>query len=174
MTEGPLAGHSRFSSRRATFGVGFVVAAIVIVVDQLTKTWAVNALADGRRIRLIWTLQFNLTYNSGMAFSKGTGFGPLIGALAVIVVIGLVVSLRRVSNTMTLLATGLIIGGALGNIIDRLLRGDAWFHGSVIDFIDLQWWPVFNVADMCVMTGAAMMIFGVSRSPGHGKAASLS
>lgn len=174
MTEGPLTGHIRFSSRRATFGVGFVVAAVVIAVDQLTKTWAVNALAGGRRIHLIWTLQFNLTYNSGMAFSKGAGFGPLIGALAVIVVIGLVVSLRRVSNTMTLLATGLIIGGALGNIIDRLLRGDGWFHGSVIDFIDLQWWPVFNVADMCVMIGAAMMIFGVSRSQRQGNGASLS
>lgn len=150
------------------------MAAIVIGVDQLTKAWAVEALADGRRIHLIWTLQFNLVYNSGMAFSKGTGFGPFIGALAIIVVIGLIVSLRRVNNSVTLLATGLIIGGAMGNIIDRLLRGDAWFHGSVIDFIDLQWWPVFNVADMCVMIGAAMMVFGVSRSQQQGKRATLS
>lgn len=164
MTEGPLTGHSRSISRRAAFGVGFVIAVMVVAVDQFSKTWAVNGLDDGRRIHLIWTLQFKLTYNSGMAFSKGTGFGPLIGALALIVVVGLVISLRRVSNTVTLVATGLIIGGALGNIIDRLLRGDAWFHGSVVDFIDLQWWPVFNVADMCVMIGAAMMIFGVSRT----------
>jgi signal peptidase II len=174
MTEGPLMGHIRSSSRRTTVGVGFIVAAIVIGVDQLTKAWAVDALAHGRRIHLVWTLQFKLTYNSGMAFSKGTGLGPLIGALAVIVVVGLVVSLRRVSDTMTLLAIGLIIGGALGNIIDRLLRGDAWFHGSVIDFIDLQWWPVFNVADMCVMIGAAMMVFGVSRSQRQGNSVSLS
>lgn len=174
MTDRPLTGHIRSVSRRVTIGVGFVVAALVIIVDQLTKTWAVNALADGRRIHIIWTLQFNLTYNSGMAFSLGTGFGPVIGVLAVIVVIGLVVSLRRVSDTLTLLATGLIIGGALGNIIDRLLRGDAWFHGSVVDFIDLQWWPVFNVADMCVIVGAALMVFGVSRSQRQGRAASLS
>lgn len=174
MTEGSQTGHFRSSSRRATFGVGFIVAAIVIGVDQLTKAWAVDALADGRRIHLIWTLQFNLTYNSGMAFSKGTGFGPFIGALAVVVVVGLIISLGRVNNSVTLLATGLIIGGAMGNIIDRLLRGDAWFHGSVIDFIDLQWWPVFNVADMCVMIGAAMMVFGVSRSQRQGNKASLS
>lgn len=174
MTEAPQPGRIRSVSRRVTFGGGFVIAVIVVIVDQLTKAWAVNALADGRQIHLIWTLQFKLTYNSGMAFSTGTGFGPLIGALAVIVVVGLVVSLRRVSDAVTLLGTGLIIGGALGNITDRLLRGDAWFHGSVIDFIDFQWWPVFNVADMCVMVGAAMMVFGVSRSQRQGNAASLS
>lgn len=165
MTDGPLTGHLRPRSRRQTYAVGFVIAAIAIVVDQLTKYWAVNSLTDDRRIHVIWTLQFNLTYNSGMAFSKGSGLGPVIGVVAVIVVVLLVISLRRVTNTMTLLATGLIIGGAVGNIIDRLVRGDAWLRGSVIDFIDFQWWPIFNVADMCVMIGAAMMLFGVSRSP---------
>jgi len=174
MTDGSLTGHHRAASRRKTFGVGFVVAAIVIVVDQLTKNWAINALDGGRRIHIIWTLQFNLTYNSGMAFSKGSGLGPVIGAIAVIVVVGLVISLRRVSNTATLLATGLIIGGAIGNIVDRLLRGDGWFHGSVIDFIDFQWWPIFNVADMSVMIGAAMMVFGVSRPRGKIDPLSLS
>ena len=174
MTEGPLTGHTRSSARRATFRVGFVVAIIVIIVDQFSKAWAVNALADGRRIHLVSTLQFNLTYNSGMAFSRGSGFGPYIGALALVVVVGMVISLRRASGLVTLLATGLIIGGALGNIIDRLWRGDRWFHGSVIDFIDLQWWPVFNVADMCVMIGAALLVFGVSRSQRQGNTASLS
>lgn len=174
MTVGPLTGRTRSISRRATFRVGFVVAAIVISIDQLTKAWAVSALADGRRIHLVSTLQLNLTYNSGMAFSRGSGFGPYIGALALVVVVGMVISLRRTSGLVTLLATGLIIGGALGNVIDRLLRGDRWFHGSVIDFIDLQWWPVFNVADMCVMIGAALLVIGVSRSQRQGNAASLS
>ena len=165
MTDGPLTGHPRARSRRQTYAIGFVIAAIVIVVDQLTKYWAINALSDDRRIGVIWTLQLNLTYNSGMAFSKGSGLGPVIGVVAIIVVIALAISLRRVTNTMALLSTGLIIGGAIGNIIDRLFRGDAWLHGSVIDFIDFQWWPIFNVADMCVMIGAALMLFGVSRSP---------
>ena len=164
MTDGPPTDQFRSVSRRISIGASFVVAALVVIIDQLSKTWAVNALSDGRAIHLVWTLQFNLTYNSGMAFSQGTGFGPVIGALAVVVVVGLVVSLRRVSDNLTRLATGLIIGGALGNILDRLLRGDGWLHGSVIDFIDLQWWPVFNVADMCVIVGAIMMVFGVSRS----------
>lgn len=164
MTEGPLTGHLRARSRRQNYPVGLVIAAIVILVDQLSKYWAINTLTDGRRIHLIWTLQFNLTYNSGMAFSKGSGLGPVIGVVAVIVVVLLVFSLRRVTNIMTLLATGLIIGGAIGNIVDRLLRGDAWLNGSVIDFIDFQWWPIFNLADMCVMIGAALMLFGASRS----------
>lgn len=164
MTDGPPFGHLRAKSRRQIFVTCFSVAAIVILIDQLTKNWAVSALDGGRRIHIIWTLQFNLTYNSGMAFSKGSGMGPLIGVIAVIVVVGLIVSLRRVNSTVTTVATGLIIGGAIGNVIDRLVRGDAWFHGSVIDFIDFQWWPVFNVADMSVMIGAALLILGVSQS----------
>ncbi|MEO8362943.1 MAG: signal peptidase II [Ilumatobacteraceae bacterium] len=164
MTDGPPFGHLRAKSRRQIFVTCFSVAAIVILIDQLTKNWAVNALDGGRRIHIIWTLQLNLTYNSGMAFSKGSGMGPLIGVIAVIVVVGLIISLRRVNGLLTVVATGLIIGGAIGNVIDRLVRGDAWFHGSVIDFIDFQWWPVFNVADMSVMIGAGLMILGVSQS----------
>ena len=164
MTEGPPIGHVRATARRKTFATGLVIALVVIAVDQLSKKWAVNSLGDGRRIHVAWTLQFNLTYNSGMAFSKGSGLGPFIGALAMIVVIGLIISLRRVRHTVTLVATGLIIGGAVGNIIDRLARGEGWLRGSVIDFIDFQWWPVFNVADMCVMIGAGLMLFGASRT----------
>lgn len=170
MTDGPKFGHLRETARRKTFAVGLLIASCVVLVDQLTKKWAVNALGDGRRIHIAWTLQLNLTYNSGMAFSKGSGLGPFIGALAAIVVVCLVISLRRVRNTVTLVATGLIIGGAIGNIFDRLTRGDGWLGGSVIDFIDFQWWPVFNVADMCVVIGAALLFVGASRTQRAAKA----
>lgn len=168
MTDGPQIGHHRAMARRKTFTVGLLIASGAVLVDQLTKIWAVDTLRDGRRIHIAWTLQLNLTYNSGMAFSKGSGMGPFIGALAAIVVVGLVISLRRVRNTVTLVATGLIIGGAVGNIIDRLARGDGWLRGSVIDFIDLQWWPVFNIADMCVVIGAVMLFVGASRIQRYG------
>ena len=164
MTDGPQIGHLRAAARRKTVAVGLLIATGVVLVDQLTKKWAVNTLGDGRRIHVGWTLQFNLTYNSGMAFSKGSGLGPYIGVLAAIVVVGLLISLWRVRNTATLVATGLIIGGAVGNIIDRLTRGEGWLRGSVIDFIDFQWWPVFNVADMCVVIGAAVLFVGASRT----------
>jgi len=142
------------------FGVG--VATVVTIFDQLTKTWAVNALDDGRIVHVVSTLRMNLTYNSGMAFSQGQGIGPVIGVLALLVVAVLTLSLRKSSDWRRLLATGLIIGGAVGNILDRVFRGTGKFHGSVVDFIDLQWWPIFNVADMGVMVGAALLIFSAA------------
>ncbi|MEO5975039.1 MAG: signal peptidase II [Ilumatobacteraceae bacterium] len=172
MTDGPQVGRLRAPARRKTFSVGLAIASTVILVDQLTKNWAINTLGSGRRIHVVWLLQFNLTHNSGMAFSTGSRLGPFIGVLAAMVVVGMVISLRRVRSVVSLVATGLIIGGALGNIIDRLLRGDGWFRGSVIDFIDFQRWPIFNVADMCVMIGAAMLLFGASRTQRRVRASS--
>lgn len=138
--------------------MSLLVALVIIVLDQLSKGWALRDLADGHIIHVIWTLQFNLTYNRGMAFSRGTGLGPIIGVMALVVVVMLMLSLRRADNSLTRLATGLIIGGAIGNILDRLFRGSGWMRGAVIDFIDFQWWPVFNIADMAIMIGAATMI----------------
>ena len=147
----------RLSLFRAT-RMSLLVAGVIAVLDQLSKAWALRDLADGHIIHVIWTLQFNLTYNRGMAFSRGTGLGPVIGVIALVVVVMLLLSLRRADNSLTRLATGLIIGGAVGNILDRLFRGSGWMRGAVIDFIDFQWWPVFNIADMAIMIGAATMI----------------
>ena len=150
------------------------VAVVIAVLDQMSKAWALRDLADGRVIHVIWTLQFNLTYNRGMAFSRGTGVGPIIGVIGLVVVVMLLLSLRRADNVLTRLATGLIIGGAMGNILDRLFRDSGWMRGAVIDFVDFQWWPVFNVADMAIMIGAATMIVAmlkynsqIERTDGH-------
>ena len=137
-----------------------MVAAIVIVLDQLTKHWAINRLSDGQDIDVIGSLRFNLAFNSGMAFSRGEGLGPIIGVVAVVVVAVLLVGLRREGSRLGDIASGMVIGGALGNVVDRLFRGDGWFHGSVIDFIDLQWWPIFNVADMAITVGGLLLVFG--------------
>ena len=135
------------------------VAALVVLVDQLTKTWAVNALDDGHDIDVIWTLRFHLTFNGGMAFSQGRGLGPVIGVVAIIVVAILLVSLRRTGSTVAAVAVGLVVGGAAGNILDRLFRsGDGFLKGEVVDFIDLQWWPVFNVADAAVVIGGILLL----------------
>ena len=138
--------------------MSLLVAAVIVLLDQVSKAWALRDLADGRIIHVIWTMQFNLTYNRGMAFSRGTGIGPIIGVIGLVVVALLLLSLRRADNTLTRVATGLIIGGAVGNILDRLFRGSGWMRGAVIDFIDFQWWPVFNIADMAIMIGAATMM----------------
>ena len=138
--------------------MSLLISAVIVLLDQVSKAWALRDLADGRIIHVIWTMQFNLTFNRGMAFSRGTGIGPIIGVIGLVVVVLLLLSLRRADNALTRVATGLIIGGAVGNILDRLFRGSGWMRGAVVDFIDFQWWPVFNVADMAIMIGAATMM----------------
>jgi lipoprotein signal peptidase len=134
-----------------------VVAAVIIVVDQITKAWAVAELTD-RDIDLFWTLRLNLSYNTGMAFSAGEDWGPVIGVLAMLVVVALLLSIRRQPGRLTDVSVGLIIGGAIGNIIDRLFRQDGWLRGGVVDFIDFQWFPIFNVADMAITIGGALLV----------------
>lgn len=135
------------------------IAAVVVGVDQLTKQWALWALADGP-IDLVWTLRLRLLFNSGMAFGQGQGLGPVIGVLALVVVVALLVSLRRGAGRIGTAGVGLVIGGALGNVLDRLFRAPGWFRGSVVDFVDLQWFPVFNVADTAINVGAGLLILG--------------
>ena len=142
-----------------------VVAAVVLVLDQLTKHWAVNALSDGREVPVLWTLQWNLAFNTGMAFSRGEGFGPIIAPLAILVVVVLVVMSARTESRLTRFSAGLLIGGALGNLVDRIFRGEGWLHGAVVDFIDMQWWPIFNIADMGVSVGAVLFAVSSLRAP---------
>jgi signal peptidase II len=138
--------------------LSLLIAAVVVAFDQLSKHWAVSQLNDGHTVHVLWTLQFNLAFNGGMAFGRGQGLGPIIGVIATIVVVGLVLSLRRSDGKMSIVAVGLIVGGAMGNIVDRLFRGDAWLHGKVVDFIDFQWFPIFNIADICVNVGGGLLV----------------
>jgi signal peptidase II len=143
---------------RSTGQTPKLIIVAVVIADQATKNWALNSLSDGRTIDLVWTLRFNLVFNSGMAFSQGQGLGRLIGLLAIGVAVWLWLSWKKASTNLSLVGTAMLIGGALGNVVDRLFRGEKWLAGSVIDFIDLQWFPVFNIADSAVTLGAAMLI----------------
>jgi signal peptidase II len=142
----------------------WLLIALIVAADQATKHWALNRLSNGRTIDLVGSLRFNLAFNKGMAFSQATGAGPIIGALAFVVIIVIVLWLRRNAQGLAGVAAGLIVGGATGNLIDRLLRGDAWLRGAVVDFIDLQWWPIFNIADAAISTGAVLMIVASVRA----------
>ena len=135
-----------------------VVVPVVFGLDQLTKRWAVSELTGRAPRHVIWTLQWNLTRNSGMAFSQAQGIGPLIGIVAMLVVLWLAWSSRKLTSRVTAVAAGLIAGGALGNLADRLFRGDRFLRGAVIDFIDFQWFPIFNVADMAIDIGGAILV----------------
>ena len=142
-------------NRRHTLVTTLVILAVTVALDQITKIWAESALEDGDVIEIVPTLEFDLAYNSGFSFSTGSGFGPYIGVL-VLGLIGFLVWQIAVSETMPrvwILAT--IMGGAIGNLVDRLFRADDGFlSGEVIDFIDVTWYAVFNVADMFVVGGA--------------------
>ena len=134
-----------------------MVVAAVVALDQLTKRWALSSL-HGEPHHVIGSLQWNLIRNSGMAFSRAQGIGPVIGIAALLVIVWLAWTSRMLTSRLTRVAAGLVAGGAIGNLADRLFRGDRILHGSVIDFIDFQWFPVFNVADMAIDIGGALFV----------------
>lgn len=141
------------------WGPVLVVAAVVFVVDQLTKWLAVDRLADGP-VELIGSLRFNLVHNRGGSFSIGGdgGWGPVLSLLALAVIGFLLWQTRSMVGRAGAIALGMVLGGAAGNLADRLARGDDPLHGAVVDFIDLQWWPVFNVADIGVVVGGLLLV----------------
>jgi signal peptidase II len=137
------------------FGVG----AFAFVADRLTKVWAESRLADGPIEVIPGVLTFRFTTNSGGAFSIG-GSAPWIFVTASVLVIGvIVVTAFRHTSVVSALAAGLILGGALGNLTDRAIRGDG-FRGRVVDFIDLHVWPIFNLADTAIVIGAILLALG--------------
>ena len=140
-----------------------LTAAIVIAADQVTKSLALQALADGP-IHVWWTLELDLSFNSGIAFSMGTGLTPLITIAAIVLAGVLLAFARRATSPLVAAALGLVLGGALGNLSDRLFRGHG---GAVIDFIDPGWWPVFNVADIAVSSGAVLLLVGTFLDERH-------
>ncbi len=137
------------------------VAVGVAIVDQLTKRWAVDRLTAGpcasdgdACIDLFWTLRLHLHFNPGAAFSTGVGLGPLFGVLAFGMILVLFSMVRGREDVLGTVLLGAIAGGAIGNLTDRILRAEAGFlSGEVVDFIDLQWWPIFNIADAAVVIG---------------------
>jgi signal peptidase II len=140
------------------------LAGIVVALDQVTKTWALHHAVEPRHV--IWTLRLALTFNSGAAFGLGQGSTAVLVGGAIVLVVILVGFGRRASRHATgttSVAMGLLLGGAVGNLVDRLIRHN---HSSVIDFIDLRWWPVFNVADASITVGALLLVLaGVISRP---------
>ncbi|MBN2114276.1 MAG: signal peptidase II [Acidimicrobiia bacterium] len=149
-----------------------LVAAAIVLVDQLTKWWVVAAMQIGETQSLVpGVLYLQRVENSGAAFGLLPGAGSFIalGAVAAAVVIVLVV--HRLEGRLETVAMGLVLGGAVGNLIDRLLRGPGLLDGKVVDFARFDFWesfPAFNVADSGITVGAGLAIiaaFVLSRKP---------
>lgn len=137
------------------------LAALVVVLDQLTKSWAVSRLRD-EPLDLVGGAQLFLTYNRGVAFGLGEGVAPLLVGVAIVGLVLVVLGKKIELSRGAIVGVGLLFGGALGNLCDRLLRDTG---GAVIDFIDLGWWPVFNVADSAIVLGALVIVVAGSRKP---------
>jgi signal peptidase II len=135
-----------------------------VAADQATKQWAVNRLdrspcsVEGSCIDLFWTLRFRLSFNSGAAFSSFTGGGSVLGVIAIAMSVYLAVLASRSTDSWSPWVFGTIIGGAVGNLTDRVFRADdGLLSGAVVDFIDFQFWPIFNVADIAIVGGVIVL-----------------
>lgn len=148
--------------RRLAFGLGLAV--LVMLLDQLSKIWvlAIWAAAASRRVPLLSFLDLSLNWNRGVSFSLGSHLGPsdrfLFLALSLAVCAGLIVWMAKGARPLVLAGLGLVVGGALGNALDRLR------FGAVEDFLYVHigafdWWPVFNLADSAICVGAALLVF---------------
>jgi len=138
----------------------FAVAAASFVLDRVTKAWAVGSLQGRPAIVLIpHVLDLSYTTNSGGAFSLFTGAPWLFFAASIAISAGIVWLAFRQTSLVSAIGMGLILGGALGNLADRLTRGTG-VSGRVVDFIHLHLWPTFNVADSCVVIGAIVVAAG--------------
>ena len=135
----------------------FATAAVVVALDQLTKQLALMRLDDGP-IDLVGSLRLKLAFNDGAAFSLGSGRTVVITAIASVVAVVLVRMGWRADRPIWATGLGVVLGGAAGNLVDRYLRdGDGFGAGHVVDFVDLQWWPVFNVADVALWVGIGLL-----------------
>jgi signal peptidase II len=162
----PLGSSADAPAEQPELGLLAATGAAVLLVDQLTKHWALQALDDGP-IEVVGSLRLKLAFNSGTAFSVGEGRGGLISLLGLVVVAVLLRSVAAWPGRLPAIVGGLVAGGAIGNLLDRLFRdgGDGVLGGHVVDFIDLQWWPVFNVADMGIVGGALALALLSFRAP---------
>jgi signal peptidase II len=153
-------------SLSATYRRLLAAAAIVVALDQVVKQWALEALAGGPITLVPGAVTLRLTFNSGGAFGFFQGRPTVFLVAALAVSAGILVAARRVSDPALLVPLGMILGGGLGNAVDRLARS---YSGRVVDFIDLHVWPVFNLADSSIVLGVlAVLALGLRRGPDEG------
>ena len=147
---------ARADSRRRT-GLVAAVAATVLALDAATKQWALSALADGP-VHLVGSVRLNLVFNKAGAFGLGGAFVPFLAVAA----LGLVLYMAFKGDTSTraplAVALGLVLGGAFGNVVDRVFRSPAFLRGAVVDFVDVGFWPVFNLADSAITCGCLLLL----------------
>ena len=140
-----------------------LIGAVVLLTDQITKIWARSDLADHDIEVIPGFLRFHLAENPGSAFSLFQGFGPWLGLAAIVASAVILAVVEQTGNRIELAGLSLILGGALGNLADRVANGP-WLSGAVTDFIDLSFWPNFNVADSAITVGVGVLLWAAKRN----------
>ncbi|SBW12511.1 Lipoprotein signal peptidase [uncultured Alphaproteobacteria bacterium] len=139
---------------------GLVIAAAILVLDQITKAAILDLMQPPRVIEVLPVFNLVLAMNRGVSFSLFAGHADaplLLSGLAAVLIAALLWWLRTAEHPLTRTAIGLVVGGAVGNLIDRVR------YGAVVDFLDAHWgdwhWPAFNVADSAITVGALLLMF---------------
>jgi signal peptidase II len=156
---GDRAATSAASPSRTRMAAGLAAIAItVIVLDQVAKISVVHALTPGQPVPVVdGVVKLTLTRNAGAAFSMATGTTWLFTVIAVVVVAVILRTVRRLGSWWWAAALGLLLGGAVGNLLDRLFRAPGFGRGHVVDFIQFPHFPVFNIADSSIVISAFLI-----------------
>jgi signal peptidase II len=148
----------RVQHTRPRLRLVFATAVAALVVDVVTKAIAVGVLVPGQRVPLIGDhVSYTLTRNAGAAFSLGVGYTAELAVLVGGIIAVLAWRSRHVVSTAAAIAVGLVLGGAAGNLGDRMFRSPGPLRGAVVDFVAIGWGPIFNAADICVVVGVAIL-----------------
>ncbi len=146
-------------TRERRLAYAAIIVVLATAIDQATKQWALRNLRDGRTIDILPSLEFDLAFNSGFSFSTASGRGNLVGSLVILVSLFVLWQIWQETRPTRSALYAVILGGALGNLVDRVLRAEEGIlSGEVVDFIDVSWYAVFNMADMFVVTGVVLFV----------------
>ncbi len=151
--------------------VVWLAAVLVVALDLFTKQWALNSLEPGERVTVVGDyLSLQLVFNSGAAFSLGEGYTWVLTLVALAVTVGIIYYARRARTGWAIGLAGIALGGAVGNLIDRVFRAPGFAQGHVVDFINYANFFVGNVADIAIVGAAiafmALSLFGKDKLTG--------
>jgi signal peptidase II len=140
-------------------GTALAIAAAVVALDQITKAWVLRAVPAGSSIELIpRLLQIRVFENSGVAFSMLPNAGTILVIGIIIAVVVVLFALKSSNGWWQAISLGLVLGGAVGNLVDRLTRGPGLLDGKVVDWIDPSFFATFNIADSAITVGVILLM----------------